>query len=73
MANEKTYKDGEIAICGDCGKEFVFLEWETTFYKGKPLCSDCYDTKYGYCNECGELNLYSDMNEDIVCKGCENV
>lgn len=71
IKTNKLYKDMEIAVCCDCGEEFVFLEYETTFYKGKPLCFNCFDNKYGYCNECGELNPYNNMNGNIVCKECE--
>ena len=62
-------KNGDVIICSDCGEEFVYEEYET--YKGRPICFNCFDLKYGFCNECGELNKYADMNEEIVCKGCE--
>ena len=61
----------EYAVCCDCGKQFLFDDETCAIYRGDFLCSNCYQDKYGYCNECGELNKYADMNEDIVCKGCE--
>lgn len=62
-----------FATCGDCGKQFYFDDETCAIYRGDFICAECFQDKYGYCNECGELNKYSDMNEDIVCKGCEKV
>ena len=61
----------ENAKCCDCGKIFTWDEEVDEIYNDKYLCFECFDKKYGYCNECGELNKYSDMNEDIICKGCQ--
>lgn len=61
----------ETAQCHHCSNIFTWEEETCEVYEEKFLCSDCYDKYYGYCNECGELNLYSDMNDDIICKGCE--
>ena len=60
----------EHARCCHCGKVFPWDENVDEVYRGKFLCFDCFDMYYGFCNECGELNKYEDMNEDIVCKGC---
>ena len=60
-----------FATCTDCGKKFFFDDETCAIYRDGFLCAECYQDKYGYCNECGELNKYSDMNDDIVCKGCE--
>lgn len=65
-------KDGDTIVCSHCGEEFIYYEYETYFYRKKPICFNCFDLYYGFCNECGELNKYSDMNEDIVCRGCDN-
>lgn len=64
-------EEHENAKCCHCGKRRNWNAYEGAVYRGKLLCSDCYDDHFGYCNECGELHLYSDMNDDIVCKPCE--
>ena len=66
--NELTYND--FFICSDCGKESFWSDEDCEMYMGEPLCENCFRKKYGYCNICGELNKYQDMNEDIECKGC---
>lgn len=58
------------SICCNCGKKFTFDVEHCEIYRNKTLCSKCLELHYGYCNECGELNRYIDMNEDIVCGGC---
>lgn len=58
------------ARCCNCGKKFLFDEYDCEIYRGKTLCTECFENDYGYCNECGELNRYSDMNDDIFCKVC---
>lgn len=63
-------RENEV-ICSHCGKTFSFDEETCEIYRGKFICADCFQTYYGYCNECGKLHLYSDMNDDIVCKECE--
>lgn len=75
---EKIFNSGEwecvcsqFATCGDCGKKFFFDDETCALYRGDFLCDKCFQDKYGYCNECGELNKYTDMNDEIVCKGCE--
>lgn len=60
----------ENAICCHCGKTHYWDEETCEVYRNKFICSECYENHYGYCNECGELNKYTDMNEDIVCIGC---
>lgn len=60
----------ENARCCHCARKFVWNEYDGHVYRGKVLCPDCFDDHYGYCNECGKLNNYDDMNDDIICKGC---
>lgn len=75
MANKEFYKEQETvenAICCNCGKIHFWDEQTCEVYRGKFLCEDCYNIYFGFCNECGELNKYLDMNEEIICKGCEN-
>lgn len=60
----------ENAVCCHCGKTHTWDEYNCAVYKGKYLCEDCYQDYYGYCNGCGELHKYSDMNEDIYCEKC---
>lgn len=61
----------EWATCSHCGKTFFYDGETCAIYRNTFICNECYQNYYGYCNECGELNKYTDMNEDIVCKGCE--
>ena len=61
----------DIVRCCHCGEKFAFDVYSCEGYRGKTLCPNCYDRYYGYCNECGELNRYSDMDENIVCGGCQ--
>lgn len=71
----KEYYNNEVlvedAVCCDCGKLHTWDEETCEVYRDKFLCDKCFQDKYGYCNVCGELNKYSDMNDDIVCKECE--
>lgn len=76
MGNNKMFYSGEMevkdAICSHCGK---IHDWDAEIcdvYKGKLICEDCFQNNYGYCNECHKLYKYEDMNEDIICKECEN-
>ena len=74
MENKLDYNGQEYvenAICCHCGKTHFWHEQVCEVYRGKFLCEDCYNKYYGFCNNCGELNKYIDMNENIVCKGCE--
>lgn len=71
-ATEYRYQEEqENAKCCHCGKRHNWDAYEGSVYRGKLLCPDCYQDYYGYCNLCGELHLYSDMNDDILCNGCE--
>lgn len=60
-------------VCCHCGRKFFFNIDTCDIYNNDFLCDKCLQDYYGYCNECGELNKYSDMNDDFVCKGCEKV
>ena len=62
---------GEEIVCCHCREKKWWNEEFGAIYRGEFLCPDCYNDFYGYCNECGELNKHSEMNDDIVCKGCE--
>lgn len=70
----KEYYNGEDfvenATCGHCGKQHDWDEETGEIYENKFICPDCYDNYYGYCNECGKLHKYKDMNDDIICKDC---
>lgn len=71
-ATEYQYQEEQKkAKCCHCGKKHEWNIYECAVYRGKLLCDDCYEDFYGYCNECGELYLYDDMNEDILCNSCE--
>lgn len=70
-SDEWVFACSQFAICGDCGKKFFFDDETCVIYRGDFLCAECFQDKYGYCNVCGELNRYTDMNDEIVCKGCE--
>ena len=73
MGKQEFYNGKEIefnAVCYHCGKDFGWDEYDGAVYRNKFLCQDCYDMYYVYCNGCGELNKYVDMDEDIYCKGC---
>lgn len=62
----------ENVICCDCGKTHHWDEQDCEIYRDDFLCKDCFESKYGYCNECGELNKYTDMSADILCGGCND-
>lgn len=70
----KKYYEGEIsidnAVCCECGEVHYWNEEDCEVYNGMFLCSKCFKEEYGYCNECGTLNKYIDMDENIVCKEC---
>lgn len=61
----------ENAICCHCGKEHTWDAELCAIYQGRFVCEDCYNDYYGYCNECGTLHKYSDMNDEIVCHHCQ--
>lgn len=61
----------EYAVCAHCGKKFFYSGETCAIYREDFICNNCYQNHYGYCNKCGELNKYIDMNEDVVCEGCE--
>ena len=63
---------GGKARCCNCGRAFKWDEYDCDIYRGKALCACCFDNEFGYCNECGELNRYSDMDDDICCKICHD-
>lgn len=63
----------ENAVCCHCGKVHTWDEYGCDIYQGKYLCKDCYQDYYGYCNKCGKLYKYSDMNDEIICQRCESV
>lgn len=73
MVDEKGYTmtNEKKSICPHCGKEFTIDPYDANIYRGQHICFDCFDRDFGYCNECGELYLYTDMNDDIICKKCE--
>lgn len=59
------------AKCCHCGKRHDWNVYEDSMYRGKTLCSTCYEEHFGHCNSCGELYLYTDMNDNNICSGCE--
>lgn len=61
----------ENSRCCNCGRKFTFDLEHSEIYRNKTLCPKCLEDHYGYCNECGELNRYVDMDENIVCGGCQ--
>lgn len=63
----------ENVKCIECGEIHNWDEYDCEVYNDDFLCAKCFQEKYGYCNICGELNKYSDMNENIECKECANV
>lgn len=64
-------KTNNILTCPNCNKSFLFDEYNAHKYHGRVICPECFNFWFGYCNECGELFQYSEMNDDIVCKTCE--
>lgn len=66
-------EEKENAICCNCGKVHTWFEDTCAVYNGEFLCEDCYNDYFGYCNNCGELFKYKDMNSEIICKGCEEL
>lgn len=70
-SDEWTCVCSTFATCAHCGGTFYYSDEFCAIYRGDFICGKCYTDHYGYCNECGELNKYEDMNDDIVCKGCE--
>ncbi len=65
------YRDGEEYECSHCGKTFTFDEDTCEVYEGKAICGECYTNYYGFCNVCGVLHKYEDMNEEIICSACQ--
>lgn len=59
------------AKCCHCGKRHDWDVYEDSMYRGKTLCQTCYEEYYGFCNVCGDLYLYDDMNENNICGGCQ--
>lgn len=66
---KETYND---VVCTECGQVHFWDEYDCEVYNDDFLCRKCFQEKYGYCNICGELNKYSDMDENIECGGCVN-
>ena len=60
----------ENVVCCECKNIHNWDEVDCEIYRDNFLCKDCFEKKYGYCNECGELNKYEDMDLNIVCGGC---
>lgn len=58
------------ARCCHCARTFAWDDYTGDIYRGKLLCPECLCHFYGYCNSCGKLYKYADMDEDIICKGC---
>lgn len=52
--------------CCNCGKFHDWDEETCEIYEDDYLCHDCFRDYFGYCNVCGELNRYTDMNELFV-------
>lgn len=74
MEKKYFYNDEETvenAVCCNCEETHFWDEYDCEVYRGKFVCADCYQKYFGNCNECGELNKYEDMSEDIVCRECE--
>lgn len=71
-AIEKKHLEGkETSVCCNCGEVFIFDEDTCEMYQEKPLCQDCYQVDYGYCNICGKLEKYTEMDlKEIICLDC---
>lgn len=67
-ANDDIVK--QSVICVDCGRIHTWDEYDCEMYNNGFLCKECFEEKYGYCNLCGGLNKYSDMDCNIECKEC---
>lgn len=72
---EYDYKKGpeyvENAKCCHCGKIHTWSAYTCAVYNGQFVCEDCYQDYFGYCNKCDMLHKYADMNDEIICKNCQ--
>lgn len=73
-------ENGSEVTCKHCGKTFIYDEFETDCCEGRPICADCFDKSYTYCEDCGKCVPYSDCifaDDDskgkvniVMCKDC---
>ena len=62
---------GEEIICAHCGKKASWDDDTGEIYNGEFICAECYQVYYGFCDVCGKLHKYTDMDE-VVCEDCQD-
>ncbi len=66
--------DRKYIKCADCGH---YVPEDQSYFTGHdyPICSDCYESNYGTCDNCNEVEhydnlIYLDRRDETLCVSC---